>query len=345
MMTVYFINTGDIHSLTGGYLYNMHIINGLKNKGYTVNLLGIHPEGRDWNSLETSCRSLLKNIPYGSRVIVDSLVIAPMHRVIQEFGKSLKFLGLMHLPLSYDIFSGVHRIPEDNELQAMHHMHRVVVTGQFTFHLLCDSGLNPAKIRIAGPGTENFPRKGQYKPVPSQLLCIANYSAVKAQDVLIRALYRLKDRTWTLHLHGNMESDKDYAESIGSLIRKLKLEHRIIMHGIVERHNLSGVFLDADLFVLPSLFESYGMALAESLAHGIPVLTTRAGNIPYTVPAAMGLFTEPANEQQLADAILSLLDDPVKYSSLCSAASTYYLQARSWDQAITDFEMILQETD
>jgi glycosyltransferase involved in cell wall biosynthesis len=115
------------------------------------------------------------------------------------------------------------------------------------------------------------------------------------------------------------------------------------MHGIVERHEISTVFLNADLFVMPSLFESYGMALTESLAHGIPVVTTSAGNIPYTVPAGMGLLTEPGNEEQLADSIRSLFDDPLKYSNLCAAASQYFRQVRSWEQAVTDFETILLE--
>ena len=115
------------------------------------------------------------------------------------------------------------------------------------------------------------------------------------------------------------------------------------MHGIVERHEISTVFLNADLFVMPSLFESYGMALTESLAHGIPVVTTSAGNIPYTVPAGMGLLTEPGNEEQLADSIRSLFDDPVRYSALCSDASQYYIQSRSWEKAVAEFELILRK--
>jgi glycosyltransferase involved in cell wall biosynthesis len=345
MMTVYFLIEGDIRSLTGGYLYNTHIINGLKKKGYTVVIVGADWPWKDIDSLEKVCRKQLKNLPHGSWVVIDSLVLAPLHKIVQEFGVSLKFLGLMHLPVSYDILSGVHGKLGGNELLALHHICRVVVTGRFTYDLLCNAGVNPARIRIAEPGTEHFPRKRHYKPVPSQLLCIANYSAIKAQDVLIRALFSLRDRDWTLHLFGNMDSDKEYAAAIRTLIQQLEMEQRIIMHGIVKRHELSEVFLAADLFVMPSLFESFGMALTESLAHGIPVVTTTAGNIPYTIPAGMGLLTEPANEEQLADAIRSLFDDVAKYSTLCAAASRYYLQIRSWDQAVAEFDIIFRETN
>ncbi len=330
-MIVHFLITGDIHSLTGGYLYNMHMINGLMGKGHIVNVSG------------TDHRHHLKKLPHGSLVIVDSLVLASLYPIVREFGDSLKFLGLIHLPASYNVLSGLHGKLADAELTALNHMRQVIVTGQFTFDLLCNVGLNPASICLVEPGTDHFPRKKRYKPVPSELLCIANYSALKAQDVLIRALYGLTAWNWSLHLYGDKGRDKEYTEALISLIRQLKMEHRIIMHGTVERNEISTVFLNADLFLMPSLFESYGMALTESLAHGIPVVTTSAGNIPYTVPAGMGLLTEPGNEEQLADAIRSVFDDTARYSALCSAASQYYIQIRSWDKAVTEFELILRK--
>jgi glycosyltransferase involved in cell wall biosynthesis len=343
-MTVYFLVPGDLHTLTGGYLYNMQMINGLKKKGYTIRVLGTDWQWKDRDDPEKICRRQLEKIPPGSCAFIDSLILGHLHNIVQEYGDRIKFLGIIHLPASYDVSTGIQGKLADEEFEAMNHMRHLVVTGQFTFDLLCNAGVNPVKISTVHPGTGEFPRKRKYEPIPSKLLCIANYSALKAQDVLIHALYRLNEWKWTLHLYGDTDRDTDYAETLRSLILELKMESRVTMHGIVERHEISTVFLNADLFVMPSLFESYGMALVESLAHGIPVVTTSAGNIPYTVPDGMGLLTEPGNEEQLADAIRSLFDDPAKYSSLCTAASRYYLQARSWEQAVAEFEMILRNT-
>ena len=340
-VTVHFLTTGDIHSLTGGHLYNVHMINGLQKKGYAVNILGTDWKWKDNHGLEKICRHHFEKLPKGSCVVIDSLILASLHNIVQQFGDTLKFLGLIHLPVSYNIHTGVHGKLADEEFKALNHMSQVIVTGQFTRDLLCMMGIDPMKIRVVKPGTDHFPRKRKYNPVPSKLLCIANYSALKAQDVLIRALYRLNAWDWTLHLYGDMDRDKEFTAALRSLNQQLKMEHRIIMHGIVERHEISTVFLNADLFVMPSLFESYGMALTESLAHGIPVVTTSAGNIPYTVPEGMGILTEPGNEELLADSIRSLFDDTVKYSALCTAASRYYRQGRSWEQAVTEFEMII----
>jgi glycosyltransferase involved in cell wall biosynthesis len=343
-MTVYFFITGDIHSLTGGYLFNMHIINGLKQKGYTVVVLGSDLKLNDKEGLERISRAGLEKLPLGACVIVDSIVLASLHQIVNEFRGRLKFLGLMHLPVSYDISSGVHGKLDNEELKALNHMELVIVTGRFTCDLLCNAGLNRKKIMIVEPGTEHFPRKRQYKSIPSELLCIANYSAVKAQDILVRGLSMLTAWNWTMHLFGDMEREPGYTTAIRLLIQQLKMENRIFMHGIAGRHEISRIYLNADLFVMPSLFESYGMALTESLAHGIPVVTTTAGNIPDTIPAGMGLLTEPANAGQLAEAIRSLFDEPSKYFALCSAASQYYRQARSWDQAVAEFEVIIRNT-
>jgi glycosyltransferase involved in cell wall biosynthesis len=342
-MTVYFLITGDLHSLTGGYLYNLHVINGLRQKGHTVDVLGTDWQWKGRDNLEEICRHHLNKLPLGAFVITDSLVLASLCHIVDEFGKKLKFLGLMHMPVSYDIFSGAQGKIVGDELLALRRMRQVIVTGRFTFDLLCNAGLDPLKIKIIEPGTEQFPRKNEYKRLPSELLCIANYSAVKAQDVLIRAMFRLTEWDWTLHLYGDMDREREFAAAIRSLIRQLKMEQRIIMHGIVKREDLSTVFMNADLFVMPSLFESYGMALSESLSHGIPVVTTLAGNIPYTIPSGMGLLTEPGNVEQLAEAIRSLFVDPVKYAGLCTAASQYYARARTWDQAVEDFEVLIKK--
>jgi glycosyltransferase involved in cell wall biosynthesis len=342
-MSVYFLSGGDINSLTGGHLYNMHIINGLKNKNYSVSLQAAGGKWDNKEGIDKMCRLYLQKIPWGSCIIIDSLILASLTNLVRKSMDRFKFLGLIHLPVSYDIKTGIHGKLSEDELGALNHMHRLVVTGGFTFDLLCNAGIDPRKITIIQPGTDQFPRKAQYARVPSNLLCIANYSALKAQDVLIRALSRLKTRNWTLHLYGDTDRDPEYTSFLRSLILYLGLESRIIVHRIVERQNISKVFLEADLFILPSLFESYGMVLSESLAHGIPVISTLAGNIRNTVPEGMGILIEPGNEAELADSISSLFDSPEKYSALCTASSSYYKQSRSWEQAVSEFESVIRK--
>ncbi len=76
-MTVHFLITGDIHSLTGGYLYNMHMINGLKQKGYTVNVFGTDWQWKDMTDLEKICRHHLKNLPWDPVLLLTVLFWPP----------------------------------------------------------------------------------------------------------------------------------------------------------------------------------------------------------------------------------------------------------------------------
>lgn len=343
-MTVHFLTMGDMQSLTGGYLYNMHMMEGLEQMGYSVNVFGTDWPWDDKSELAKICRFHFEKLTVGSCILIDSLVLVKIRSSVQEFSSRLIFVGLIHLPATYTFTSGKFGKLAEEEMMVLHQMKQLIVTGQFTYNLLWKAGLNRANLWIVEPGTGPFPQKTHYKPVPSELLCIANYSAIKAQDTLIRSLYSLTDRDWTLHLYGDKDRDKEYSAGIISFIKQLNLETRVIMHGIAMRDEITAIFLNADLFVMPSLFESYGMALTESLAHGVPVLSTRAGNIPCTVPGGMGILVEPGNEKELTDALLSLMDEPAKYASLCSAASKYHLDARSWDLAVIEFERIIRET-
>ncbi len=342
-MTIHLIIMGDIQSLTGGYLYNLRMIEGLEQKGYSVNIFGYDWPWKNESDLGRICRFYFEKLTVGSCILIDSLVLARLQMPVREFSNRFIFVGLIHLPASYKFVPGGTGKLSGEELMALHQMKRLIVTGQFTHDLLCKAGVNPANIRIVEPGTDPFPQKTHYKPVPSELLCIANFSPIKAQDILICSLSGLTARTWTLHLYGDKDRDKEYSNRINSLIKQFHLETRVILHGIATRDEITALFLNADLFVMPSLFESYGMALTESLAHGVPVLTTRAGNIPRTVPDGMGILVKAGKAEELTDAIRSLLDDPNKYASLCAAASRYQLHARSWEQAVTEFEKIIRE--
>ena len=79
------------------------------------------------------------------------------------------------------------------------------------------------------------------------------------------------------------------------------LAGRIEVLGALPDERIAALYAGADLFVLASRFEGYGMAFAEALAHGLPVVGTTAGAIPDTVPPNAGVLVEP-NDVQGADA-------------------------------------------
>jgi glycosyltransferase involved in cell wall biosynthesis len=341
-MKLCFLIPGDIHSLTGGYLYNLRITEGLQQRGHAVQILKLHGPLSNVAATEETCRLHLGKMEEGTWVIIDSLAMGALRKIIQEFRHRLRLAGLIHLPVSYDpLTMDQTTLPDNDELGAMQDSCHLILTGKFLRQLLLDSGVAMEKISVVEPGVDLFPRKPAYAKFPSELLCLSNYTPLKAQHVLIDALGKISHREWTLRLYGNLNSNRDYVKTLMAIIKRKNLEKRILLHDTLERRNLSAPFLKADLFVLPSLFESYGMVLTESLAHGIPVVSTTAGNIPDTVPASMGMLTIPGDANDLASVLDEIISREGTYTSLCEAAAQYFLQARSWNTTLDEFESIL----
>jgi len=100
---------------------------------------------------------------------------------------------------------------------------------------------------------------------------------------------------------------------------------------------VNDLYLASDMFVLASRFESYGMALAEAIAHGLPVVSTTAGAIPETVPANAGVLVPPDDASAFAEAMRRLIGDTPERRRLATNASTAAAQLPSWQDSARRF--------
>ena len=115
------------------------------------------------------------------------------------------------------------------------------------------------------------------------------------------------------------EARKHFAELVAD-IAALGLTDRITLAGTVTAEQLASLYASADLFVLPSRFEGYGMAYAEAIAHGVPVVGTNAGAIPDTIPSAAGVLVPPDDVEALAATLQRLIEDPAERERLAAGA-------------------------
>ena len=92
------------------------------------------------------------------------------------------------------------------------------------------------------------------------------------------------------------------------------------MRGALSAQEVAALYGGADLFVLASRFEGFGMAYAEALAHGLPVIGTTAGAIPDTVPRDAGLLVPPDDVAALAAALRRLIENQDERRGLAAAA-------------------------
>ena len=150
-----------------------------------------------------------------------------------------------------------------------------------------------------------------------RLLCVASLVPRKGHDVLLEALAALADLDWTLDLVGPAR-DAAWARHVERLAAGHPCSGRIRLH--CEVSDPAGFYRRSDLFVLASRHEGFGMALAEAMAAGLPVVSCRAGAIPGTVPEAAGILVPPDDAPALAAALRRLLADPELRSRMAVAA-------------------------
>jgi glycosyltransferase involved in cell wall biosynthesis len=155
--------------------------------------------------------------------------------------------------------------------------------------------------------------------------------------MLITALASLIDFTWQLTIDGDIKRDVVAAAQLDTDIQVQGLENRVAVLGAVRSERLTELYLAADIFVLASRFESYGMALTEAIAHGLPVVSTKAGAIPNTLPANTGLLVPPEDVAALAAALQSLIGNEAERRRLARNARAAARQLPTWADSARAF--------
>lgn len=340
-MRIHFLIPGDPDTLTGCKIYNKRIIEGLRGKGHDVKLYRLaddfpFPDEESVNY----CLQVVRTIPPNEPVLIDGTAFGPLLAVIREVIGKNPIIGLIHLPLSVDPnFSAYQRtMLTSAELEAFRLATKFITSSSYTADVLQNLGIDQNKIFTIIPGLDKVPQKKKYANVPTKFLSIANMCRSNDHAVLVRALAALRDKNWVLHCYGSLDQDREYVSDFQALIRKNKLQDKILVHGTISGKELSDAFLDTDLFVHPSDFETYGMALTEALAHGIPVVASTGGGIGRTVPSRMGQFFKPGDSYGLESILEELLENAEVYQKLCANAATYKESAQYWETSINLFE-------
>jgi len=343
--TLYFLLPGDPQTLTGGYIYDRRIADGLSALGwrvYTQPLDASFPFPTEPALVEADRR--LAEIPAGSFVVIDGLALGAMPDVIARHTDRLRIVALIHHPLARETGLETHEREalERSERSALDHISRIIVTSPWTMGCLVEDGVPVEHIRVVTPGTDAVAlAQGSGEP-PLRLLCVATLTPRKGHAVLIDALTRLRNRAWQLDCVGSLRRDPATAEALRRQIERARLSKRINLLGELTPEELEARYIGADLFVLASYLEGYGMAHAEALAHGLPIISTVAGAIPNTVPPDAAVLVPPGDRGALARALASVLDDPAARERLAQGARAARANLPSWAEASARFAAELE---
>jgi glycosyltransferase involved in cell wall biosynthesis len=349
---LFFVVPGALCHLTGGYGYDRQVIAGLRTAGWVVETVELVALGAEfpWPNAATlrHAEQQMAAIPDGALVVVDGLAFGALPGVAERHAARLRWVALVHHPLALETGLTPQQADAlfDSERRALASARGVIVTSAATARELSRYGVAAERVHVVTPGTEPV-RLATGSVAHSahrglSLLCVATLTPRKGHAVLIEALRGLQDRAWTLHCAGNLTRDASTASALRAAINGHGLGARVHLHGEVTEAVLQCLYAQADAFVLPSFFEGYGMALAEALAHGLPVVSTTAGAIPDTVPADAGLLVPPGDPVALRMALAALLDQPDLRVRLAAGARAAHAALPSWPLAVARFVQALK---
>jgi glycosyltransferase involved in cell wall biosynthesis len=278
--------------------------------------------------------------------VIDGLAYGVLAEEARALAPGRSLVALVHHPLALETgLSGAESAAlRAGECAALACARHVVATSPATARLLvADYAVRPDRLSVVRPGTDRAAVRPRVPGPMIDLLAVGSVVPRKGYDVLVSALAKIPDLAWRLTIAGDRHRDTETAQRLDAEIARLGLAERVTFTGAVASARLTQLYAAADLFVLPSRFEGYGMAYAEAIAHGVPVVGTRAGAIPDTVPADAGVLVPPDDVDALAAVLRRLIEDPAERERLAAGARAATATFPSWQESASLFARVLEQ--
>ncbi len=343
--TVHVVVPGDIDTRTGGYEYDRRIISGLLARGWHVPLIslpGAYPFPAAADRAAASER--LAAVPDDAVVLLDGLALGVLPAEVAREQHRVRCIGLVHHPLWAEtgLEPGQVETLRASEQRALECVRGVIVTSPRTVAPVAALGVAREVIEVVEPGTEPaLPAAGSGGPGLRAMLCVASIVPRKGHDTLVEALAQLRDVPWHLTCVGSLERDAAWAARVQQQVRDAGLAGRVTFAGELAGEALEAAYQGADLFVLPTRYEGFGMAVAEALARGIPVVSTDTGGIVDLVGDRAGVVIPSDNVPSLAGELRRLLTDAGDFARVRRGAHAARARLATWEEASARMEQAL----
>ena len=314
---------GDLQSPTGGYGYARQLLAHGRAAGLVLDhwpLPGGFP-APDTATLEETRRRLAL-APAGWPVLIDGLALGvlPPETIRAAEGP---VVALCHHPLALESGLSPARAAAlmRSERAALGECAGVITTSEATAATLRrDFGVSPTRLAVARPGTVPAARAGRMPGETVRLLSVGALIPRKGHDVLIDALARLGDLDWSLTVVGPDDRDPACAAALTAQVAAAGLEARVSFAGAADAQALERHYAAADLFVLASRHEGFGMAFAEALAHGLAVVAPDLDAVREATLGAARLV--PAEDPEaLSHALAALIGQSLTRARLAAACA------------------------
>jgi glycosyltransferase involved in cell wall biosynthesis len=338
---------------SGGNTYDRRVLTGLAATRdvheIAVQATWPHPSAAARSALARA----LAGLPDGTTVLLDGLVGCAVPDLLEPEAGRLQLVVLVHLPLGDETGLSPAEAADltARERRALHAAAAVVATSAGAARRLETlHDLPAASVHVAPPGVDAAPL-AEGSPGGGHLLCVAAVTPRKAQDVLVTALQSLSGLPWTCTLVGALDRAPDFTGHVRELAAAIPAlaggeGGRVRLVGTRTGEALAETYAGADLLVLPSLAETYGMVVTEALARGVPVLGTRVEGVPEALGTAAdgtlpGTLVPPGDPEALATALRRWLTEPELRQQWRAAARSRRDGLRGWDETTRRLSEVL----
>ena len=332
MKRFYFIIPHFGDTKTGGTLYDLHISLHLRNKflcpikkmvSYKISIIKL--------------AKLINAIPKGSTILLDGFIA---NKIKHHINLKNKVNLLIHLPCSLEHstnkFSNMKKYFD--ERRSFNRANKIITVSNYMKKEISKYLNNHKKIFVAKPGIdEKFFIHTKNKP-NNNLLSIGNVIPRKGYIYLIKAL-REVDINWHLNIIGSTEIDKEYFSELEGLIKQLKLEDKISFLGTLSSEEIVKYIKISHIFVLPTIYESFGMSILECSIAGMKIITTDLPVLREVLKGKHATFVKKNEINSLSDAIKANLNyDKYIYENIYDKSKyNWSVPARIIKKAINEF--------
>jgi glycosyltransferase involved in cell wall biosynthesis len=316
---------------SGGNVYDRHLSRGLTSIGWSVSEHAVPgfwspPDAAAFAALDRAVR----RIPDGAVVLLDGLVASTAPEVLVPQADRLRLVVLVHMPLA-----------DERERAMLSAAAAVITTSEWSRRRLLELyGLAAERLHVAEPGVDAADLATGTE-TGEELLCVAAVTPGKGHDVLLDALAAMPELSWRCVCVGRLDRDPEFVET-------LPLDERVTFAGPRTGAALDRSYAGADLLVLPSRAETYGMVVLEALARGLPVVATDVGGVTEALGHGAGgvrpgLLVPPDDAAALAAALRTWLGDADVREQLRRAARERRESLASWSTTTSVIADVLSE--
>jgi glycosyltransferase involved in cell wall biosynthesis len=310
--TIAFAVPGDIHTLTGGYLYDLNLMRALESAGMSVTHLAWGssfpvPNAQDAQQAVAQLQALGADVP----AMVDGLAFGALDT--DALGRvTAPLFALVHHPLALEPGLDPARAAamaqrEQANLALARH---IFVTSPHTAAILrAQYGVAPDRVTVVLPGFARPAAHAVQKADPPLILSVGILARRKGHDILLRALAQITDLDWQADIVGR-DHEAGMTTQLQTMIADLGLGARVRLLGEVDRADLEARYRSAAIFALATRYEGYGIVFGEAMGHGLPIVSTLAGAVPETVGDKAGSLVPPDDPTAFAAALRRMLEQP-----------------------------------